>query len=63
MRRWVRLALMVLYEKDQGDSSRVSGYIAQLPSDFGTPLHWSDTELESLGYPHLVAEVRLQAFD
>lgn len=57
MCRWVRLALMVLYEKNQGSSSRVSGYIAQLPTDFGTPLHWSDEELEALGYPPLVAEV------
>lgn len=54
---WVRLALMVLNEKEFGASSRVSGYIAQLPTDFGTPLHWSDAELQALGYPHLTAEV------
>ncbi len=57
-RRWVRLALMLLHEWSLGGASRVSGYVGQLPSDFGTPLHWTPSQLSALGYPHLQAEVR-----
>lgn len=56
----VRLALMLLHEARQGASSRVAGYVAQLPRSFDTPLHWSAMERQALAYPHLVAEVEQQ---
>jgi hypothetical protein len=34
-----RLALMLLHERRQGDASRVTGYVQQLPRAFDTPLH------------------------
>ena len=55
--RGVRLALMLLYERRQGNASRVAGYVQQLPQSFDTPLHWSPAEREALQYPHLVNEV------
>ena len=49
---------MVLHERRQGALSRVAGYVAQLPRDFDTPLHWTPEERAQLQYPHLEAEVR-----
>lgn len=48
---------MLLHERQQGNASRVAGYVQQLPRTFDTPLHWSPAEQEALQYPHLVNEV------
>lgn len=49
---------MVLHEKRMGASSLVAGYVAQLPENFQTPLHWTLEERSQLQYPHLESEVR-----
>ena len=51
------MALMLLYEKQKGPASTVSGYIEQLPTEFDTLLHWSEEEKQLLMYPHLLQQV------
>lgn len=52
------MALMLLHERKRSQGSLVSGYIAQLPQQFTTLLHWSEEELHLLMYPHLIQQVR-----
>ena len=58
--RFEKMALMLLYEKQKGRQSVVSGYVDQMPASFDTLLHWSPEELQLLMYPHLIQQVRLK---
>lgn len=45
---WFKMALLLLDERNKGETSRLSGYVEQLPKTLDTPLHWSDAELADL---------------
>ncbi|TCD67866.1 hypothetical protein EIP91_011863 [Steccherinum ochraceum] len=45
---WAGLILCMMWEEAQGASSRWSGYLADLPSTFSTPMFWSSEELDEL---------------
>ena len=45
---YVKMGLLMLAERRRGKSSRVSGYIDQLPESMDTPVRWSTGELEEL---------------
>ena len=45
---YVKMGLLMLAERRRGKSSRVSGYIDQLPESIDTPVRWSTGELEEL---------------
>ncbi|CAB1118334.1 unnamed protein product [Ectocarpus sp. CCAP 1310/34] len=49
----VRLALLLLREKQKGAGSELEPWISRLPESFGTPVSWSAAELLELQYPHL----------
>ncbi|CAN0277592.1 unnamed protein product, partial [Ectocarpus sp. 13 AM-2016] len=59
-RRQVRLALMLLREKQKGAASELEHWISRLPESFGTPVSWSAAELSELQYPHLEVVAREQ---
>ncbi|CAM9199894.1 unnamed protein product [Ascophyllum nodosum] len=50
---YVRLALLLLREKQMGTESKLHPWISRLPAAFGTPIAWSASELSELQYPHL----------
>ena len=58
---YIRLALQLLHQKreaEKGGPSRLSGYLAQLPTNVDLPVQWSDQSLQALQYPHLIHLVR-----
>ena len=58
---FVKLALMLLYEKSLGSKSDLAPYIGTLPRSFAQcPIFWTDEELAQLQYPPLVAAVEEQ---
>eukprot|EP00752_Nemacystus_decipiens_P012799 g11334.t1 len=59
----VRLALLLLREKQKGAESKLQPWISRLPESFGTPVTWSKAELSELQYPHLEQEVEKQRID
>eukprot|EP00903_Cladosiphon_okamuranus_P005684 g5647.t1 len=59
----VRLALLLLREKQKGAESTLQPWISRLPESFGTPVTWSEAELSELQYPHLEQEVQQQRVD
>ena len=56
-RRYVQMALNLLYERQLGKESRLAHYVENLPRSFGSPLTWSEAELAALQYPSLQEEV------
>lgn len=54
----VRLALLLIYERRQGEDSDWGTYIASLPRHFTTPIHMSDEELEELQCEDVADSVR-----
>ncbi|CAN0356564.1 unnamed protein product, partial [Ectocarpus sp. 12 AP-2014] len=56
----VRLALLLLREKQKGAASELEPWISRLPESFGTPVSWSAAELSELQYPHLEVVAREQ---
>ena len=57
VRRFMKLALMLLHEQELGEASRLAPYLQYLPTEFNTPFIWSDQELQQLGYPFLTQQV------
>ena len=57
---FVKMAVLLLSERQKGSSSRVSGYIKQLPDSIDTPVRWEDKELEQLQSASLKASVMKQ---
>ena len=57
---YVKMGLLMLAERRRGKSSRVSGYIDQLPESIDTPVRWSTGELEELQSEKLKAAVGRQ---
>lgn len=51
------MALLLLLERRQGSSSRVWGYIQQLPASIDTPVRWSEDDLTQLQYQPAIQEV------
>lgn len=49
---FVKMALLLLHHRSMGAESRLAAYLAALPSEFDTLLHWSPAELALLQYPH-----------
>jgi len=47
-RGWAGLILCMMWEEAQGASSKWSGYLADLPSTFDTPMFWTSEELKEL---------------
>ncbi|KAH8107781.1 SET domain-containing protein [Cristinia sonorae] len=45
---WAGLILCMMWEEEQGEKSRWSGYLADLPSTFDTPMFWTSEELKEL---------------
>ncbi|KAI0081972.1 SET domain-containing protein [Panus rudis PR-1116 ss-1] len=47
---WVGLILCMMWEEAQGSSSKWAGYLSAhiLPSQFGTPMFWSASEIDEL---------------
>ncbi len=45
---YVKMSILLLWERQKGKSSRVYGYIAQLPSSIDTPVRWSEEDLDQL---------------
>ncbi|KAI7838732.1 hypothetical protein COHA_007528 [Chlorella ohadii] len=57
---FVKMALLLLWERSRGRASPVWGYIEQLPSSIDTPVRWSEAELEELQYAPAIKEIRQQ---
>ncbi|GFR49677.1 hypothetical protein Agub_g11825, partial [Astrephomene gubernaculifera] len=57
---FAKLAAMILWHKRQGAQSPLAPWIAQLPSSTGVPVLWSDSQLQALQYPPLIAQVQEQ---
>ncbi|CAM9291619.1 unnamed protein product [Chrysoparadoxa australica] len=59
---YTKLALKLLWERQLGQASPISGYVELLPApaSFSTLIHWSDQELDALQYPSLQAAVKRQ---
>lgn len=45
---YVKMAILLLFEQSKGTSSRIYGYIEQLPQSIDTPVRWSEKELDEL---------------
>ncbi|TFK53554.1 SET domain-containing protein [Heliocybe sulcata] len=45
---WVGLILCMMWEEAQGPASKWSGYLATLPTDFNTPMFWSEEDIQEL---------------
>lgn len=54
-----RLALTLLHEEATTDS-QLKPWLAELPREFCTPIFWSDSQLDELGYPPMVDAVQKQ---
>ena len=54
---FVKMAVLLLWERSRGRASPVWGYIEQLPSSIDTPVRWSEAELAELQYAPAVNEV------
>lgn len=61
---YARLALKLLWERELGDKSTISGYIKLLPKlgTFDTLIHWEDGQLLPLRYPSLVESAKRQRY-
>ncbi|KAL4457348.1 hypothetical protein ABPG75_012213 [Micractinium tetrahymenae] len=57
---FVKMAVLLLWERQKGRASPVWGYIEQLPASIDTPVRWSEGELAELQYAHAIGEVRQQ---
>ncbi|KAK9858874.1 hypothetical protein WJX84_003329 [Apatococcus fuscideae] len=57
---YMKLALMLLHERELGETSRFAPYLKYLPTKFNTPFSWSDQELQQLGYPFVTQQVKEQ---
>lgn len=54
---WTLLILVMIYEHLRGDASRWKPYLDVLPSEFDTPMFWTDAELSELQASALVSKV------
>lgn len=45
---WVGLILCMMWEEAQGNKGKWFTYLASLPTQFDTPIFWSDEELQEL---------------
>lgn len=45
---WAGLILCCLWEESRGSASRWSGYLETLPTQFDTPMFWSEVEIAEL---------------
>ncbi|KAI8104918.1 hypothetical protein M9435_000092 [Picochlorum sp. BPE23] len=45
---YVKMSILLLWERQKGASSRIYGYISQLPSSIDTPVRWSEEEVDQL---------------
>lgn len=54
---FVKLALILLYEKSKGPASTFSSYLQQLPQTSDSPVLWEESKLQLLQYPHLINQV------
>lgn len=57
---FVKMTMLILYEKSRGKSSPVWGYIEQLPTTIDTPVRWTDAEIRELQYKPLEDDIVLQ---
>ncbi|PRW57714.1 SET domain-containing [Chlorella sorokiniana] len=57
---FVKMAVLLLWERSRGRASPVWGYIEQLPSSIDTPVRWSEAELVELQYAPAINEIRQQ---
>lgn len=55
--RYVKLGVILLYEKSLGAKSRLSQYIEQLPQSFEHPVLWTPQMVEQLQCPHIIEKV------
>lgn len=60
---YVKMAILLLSEKDKGSSSRIYGYIKQLPDSIDTPVRWSEKELDELQNPRFKESIMKQMED
>lgn len=59
---FVKMAVLLLWERQKGRASPVWGYCEQLPASIDTPVRWSEAELAELQYAHAIGEVRPPLF-
>lgn len=57
---FVKMAVLLLWERRKGRGSAVWGYIEQLPTSIDTPVRWEEAELQELQYAHAINEIRQQ---
>ncbi|KAL4418760.1 hypothetical protein ABPG77_005771 [Micractinium sp. CCAP 211/92] len=57
---YVKMAVLLLWERQKERASPVWGYIEQLPASIDTPVRWSEAELAELQYAHAIGEIRQQ---
>lgn len=60
---YVKMAILLLFERNKGPSSRVFGYIKQLPDSIDTPVRWSEQELDELQNPSFKDSVMQQKIE
>ena len=54
---YVKMAVLLLWERQKGISSRVNGYISQLPRSIDTPVRWDEDELKELQNVTLIESI------
>lgn len=57
---YIKMAVLVLNEAQQGKNSRVWGYIRQLPDSIDTPVRWTPQEISEIQYPPLEEDILRQ---
>lgn len=55
---FVKMGVLLLWERTKGRASPVWGYVEQLPTSIDTPVRWSDAELAELQYAPAIGEAR-----
>ncbi|EFN55457.1 hypothetical protein CHLNCDRAFT_52262 [Chlorella variabilis] len=57
---FVKMAVLLLWERRKGRGSSVWGYIEQLPSSIDTPVRWEEADLAELQYQPAIKEIKQQ---
>jgi len=60
---YVKMAILLLFEQSKGSSSRIYGYIEQLPESIDTPVRWNEKELDELQNPGFKRSIMKQKED
>ncbi|KAL4858313.1 Histone-lysine N-methyltransferase setd3 [Chlorella vulgaris] len=57
---FVKMAVLLLWERSKGRKSSVWGYIEQLPSSIDTAVRWEEPEIAELQYQPAIKEIKQQ---